>query len=298
MDDRSRQGLARWRWLGWVITLIALFFVGRWLLRVDHSVWASLRHVRLDWLLLSLAIFQFWFILRYWAWERIIARHGYTDARHANIKMWIMSEMYRYIPGNVWSFAGRWKGATTGGVAAKSTVHALMVEAGGLLSGAAIVTLVVLGQPYMWLAPFVAGAVVLFGPAVIRLMIRIIRHDTIIFPRQENAVLLLLYMFVWMVFGAAHVALFRAMAPTIGSVPDMTAMSVSVISWFIGYVTIITPMGLGVREAVFSQRLAAVTSIPVATAGLLAVISRVWLVVSEIVFLGIAILWSAIRGRD
>lgn len=294
-ESKPRTRIAWWRIVGWVVTLAAFGFIGRWLLGVDTRVWQTLRHIRLGWLLLSVVIIHVWFFLRIVAWDIIIRRHGYAHGWRTSSRLWMTSEILRYIPGNVWSFAGRFRGATSGGVDKRSTVHALMLEAGGLLSGAAIVTLGTLGRPWIWLTPVAAATILLVGPAAVRLMMRIIRHDVIHIDRRESTLLLAIYIIVWLIFGVAHIALFRALVPTIGNVAATVAMSVSVFSWFIGYVTIITPMGLGVREAVFSKSIVATTTLSVSIAGLLALIARVWLVLSEVVFFLIVMAVTARR---
>lgn len=297
MDDRPGPRLVWWRLLGWLITLLALGFVVRWLLKVDHAAWRTLLELNGWWLAASVAVFQVWFILRFWGWEFIIRRHGYTAQRQQNLRMWISSELLRYIPGNIWSFAGRFQGATAGGVERKSSIHALILEAAGLLSAAGIVSLASLGQPWIWWTPLAVILVVVVMPIIIRWMMRIMKHEALQFRWTEMAALLGLYLAVWIVFGLAHIVLFHALRPTIGALPASVAMGVSVFSWFIGYITIITPMGLGVREATFSKSLVAATSLSVSTAGLVAVISRVWLVVSEVIFFTLVMGWSSLRTR-
>lgn len=292
MDDRRGQGVNRWRWLGWVVSLIALAFVVRWLLNVDRTVWHNLIHLQWAWLVFSLAMFLLWFLARYWIWEFIIQRHGYGRGRGQNLRMWTTSELLRYIPGNVWSFAGRYRGARQGGVERGSTIQALALEAAGLLSGAAIVSLLTMSSAWRWTAPIIFLVIVAVGPQLIRWVLVKFKQQVETISRLESILIVGGYIVVWFIFGLAHVGLFRSMHSTIGDTSFWVAIMVSVFSWFIGYVTLITPMGLGVREATFANTLAANSTLPIATAGLVALISRVWMVVSELIFLGIVMIFS------
>lgn len=292
MDDRGSQGVGRWSWLGWVVSLLALGFVVRWLVRVDHAVWRNLLHFRWPWLALSLGFFLLWFILRYWIWEFIIHRHGYGQDRGQNLRMWTTSELLRYIPGNVWSFAGRYRGARQGGVERASTIQAIVLEAAGLLTGAGVVSLLTFSSPWRWTAPVIYLVAIAAGPQVIRWVLVKFKQQVAIMSRFEALMIISGYVVVWIVFGLAHMALFRAMQDTIGIVSWWLPITVSVFSWFIGYVTLITPMGLGVREATFANTLAAGSSLTIATAGLVALVSRVWMVLSELIFLGFVMVFS------
>ena len=295
MADRYRASIGFARFLGWVVSIVAFWFVIKWLLSVDHRAWSQLLHFDWWWLIFSLACFQLWFILRYVAWEYISRRHGYDAARHENLRMWILSELMRYIPGNIWSFAGRYRGARQGGTTRASTLQALLVEASGLLSGATVVTLCTLHH-WWWLAPIVAVFVVLAGPSIIRVIFRIAKQETTRVTRQEALVLLVMYSAIWLVFGVAHIGLFQAMKNILGPSSAMVAISISVFSWFIGYLTIITPMGLGVREAVFTKSLQSALEISSSTASLVAILSRVWMVVSEVFFLLLVLGWTTWRN--
>lgn len=109
MDDRRGQNINWTKLLGWVLTVAALVFVGRWLWRLDRSVWHQLTQLHIGWLAVSLGLLLGWFVLRFWAWRTISHHHGYQGPTSGNMRMWALSEFMRYIPGNVWSFAARWR---------------------------------------------------------------------------------------------------------------------------------------------------------------------------------------------
>lgn len=296
MDDRGGPSLKRWRWVGWVVSLLALAFVVRWLARIDGTVWRSLGHLNLWWLALSLGFFLLWFLLRFRVWEFIIHRHGYEHGRGQNLRMWTTTELLRYIPGNVWSFAGRYRGARSGGVERGSTFQAIGLEAGGLVYGAALVSVMTIDSPLRWLGPISFVFLIAYGPRLIKKFLHLVKQETVLISRLESLIIILGYVGVWLIFGLAHAALFQAMRSTLGSTGLWVAMSVSVFSWLIGYITLITPMGLGIREATLAKSLSTIGHVSIATAGLAALVSRLWMVISELIFLGLVMIFSHRRA--
>lgn len=296
MDNHPGQGLKIGRQIGLIVSLVALFFVGRWLYHVEPGTWSNLWHLSPKWMIVSLGLLQIWFCLRFWAWEYISHRHGYAGERHENLRMWAMSEILRYIPGNIWSFAGRYRGARQGGVERGGSIQALILEAMGLVIGAAIVSSWTIGGSLKWLTAVVFLMAVFFGPKIISRAFRLLKKtppETL--ARSEAATVVLLYISVWLIFGLAHGALFQAMRPLVGQVGLWPVISVSVFSWLIGYVSLITPMGLGVREAAMVKLLESRAAVGVGPASLAVLISRLWLVISEVVFIGLVMIWSRNR---
>lgn len=289
MDDRPGQGLAgRWRWFGWLISVVTLIFIVRWLFQVESSTWASLRLLNAGWLIISVLIFQLWFLLRYIGWQAIIRRQGYGPGHSQNIRMWITSELLRYIPGNVWSFAGRYRGARQGGVARAGGVTALVLEALGLVSGAGLAACLLAGTT-TFLTAGLLGTILLvtIGPPLMaKVAQRWARSGLATVTASDVLGLVTWYSLVWFVFALANVALFQAFGSSVTAGPGLMRLAwVSVASWLVGYLSFVTPMGLGVREVTF---VGLVTPwLPVTLASVVSTVSRLWLVLSELVFLGL-----------
>src|SRR5581483_5005769 len=61
--------------------------------------------------------------------------------------------------------------------------------------------------------------------------------------------------------------------------------SLFVLSWAIGYLSIVTPMGLGVREIATSEELVLIGKIGFGTASAISILSRAFLIIAELLFL-------------
>lgn len=285
-----------WQFIGWLVTVLALFFVGRWLLKLDHNVWRSLRHLNYAWLLGSIVVFQVWFLLRFLAWEFIVQRHGSESQRHITLRTWTLSELARYVPGNVWSFAAKYRGSVIGGAKPAATLQALGIEGFSQMTGAGLTAIALYDLKHLW---WVALIIIFLFPVLVPSLIRILskwkRWSEV--PKisvVESLGLLLWYSAVWALFGLATAMTYWSF-PNVPPVTLLWLTGVNVAAWFIGYITLITPMGLGVREVAFVKLTAGV--VPTAMASLIALVTRLWFVVSELVFLLLVVLWSSVQRK-
>ncbi len=290
MDDRRSQGIAWWRILGWVLSLAAFAFVGRLLLTVDPTVWTNVRGLNIGLALLSLLLLQGWFILRFSMWQTLGRYFGFGDEQISHVRMWALSEFARYIPGNVWSFAARYKGARQRGGSRAGATLAVVIEALNLVAGAAFVTGMFI-QPRFWSVWLLAAVVyVLVMPQFI---IRLARWRKWGFPATLKVAgvtkLLLISLVTWTVYGLAQALMSKSLQGI--ATPNIIILSgANVAAWLVGYLSIITPMGLGVREVALSTFLASTVADGIGS--VLAVLTRVWLILSELVFLGLVIIFS------
>lgn len=293
MDDSPRPRLNLLRLAGWVLTIIAFWYISRWLVAQDSEVWRTATHLQPGWLALALGLFLLWYYLRATAWDRISRLHGFGEGRHVNLRLWSQSELMRYVPGNVWSIAARFRGATAGGVSRGGSAQALALEALLQLAGAAIVTgWFWLGGWWKALALGTFAALPFLLPWLMPRLWKLMRRTTIlptVAPQQLN-LLIGLYVAIWLVFGLANAAIYYAF----GSLPVVNIawlIGLNVTAWLIGFLSFITPMGLGVREVVIVKLFSDVVAS--GPASVVAVVSRIWLIISEVVFF----LLATIIGR-
>ncbi len=284
MDHSARPRLNWWQLIGWALTLVAFWFIGRWMFAQDRSVWSIAVHLQPAWLALALGLFLVWFYVRAMAWDRISRLHGFGEGQKLNLRMWSQSELMRYVPGNIWSVAARYRGATAGGVSRGGSAQALALEALLQLAGAAIVA------GWFWLGGWWKAATLgLFAalpfllPKLLPRLWKLLRRTSILPPVAPNDlnILIGLYTLIWLIFGLANAALYFAFTdlPLVG-ISGLIGLNVA--AWLIGFLSFITPMGLGVREVVVVQMFAPVVAS--GPASVVAVVSRLWLIVSEIVF--------------
>lgn len=205
---------------------------------------------------------------------------------------YFLSFLPRYVPGTVWGYLGRseWLDRYHAVGYRKSSVGSLL-EAGSFVATALLAaSLAYLAAP--WRAPVLlllavgcATGWVLLGRSVaapVRSRLRLI------------AVALLVYAFYWLVQGLSLGAVCRALGIAQG-VDLLHLAAAAGAGWSVGFLTLFVPAGFGVRELSLTYLLTTQSAVPPAEANLVAVLSRVCMIVAELLMLAAAVAW---RLRD
>ena len=93
------------------------------------------------------------------------------------------------------------------------------------------------------------------------------------------------YLLLWGLLGAAFFLFIKSFYPVTAS-QLFTVTGIYATAWSIGFLSVITPSGLGVREGILSVLLTSI--LPPATAMLVALLSRLWTLSAELAVTGVA----------
>lgn len=300
-------------WLGAFLLLATVFlllaFRGQWSALDD--AWATTDggwRFRVGWLLaaLALGVSNLLGMATLWTW--LARKLGQGVTYREGTVAWLGANLGRYIPGKVWQLAGLaayLKGRGRSGSTA--LVAALVFQIVILLSGIAVVLLTLRGQASAAfggsLVPpltIIVALAATLHPAVLRRATRVLGRwlkedtETDALPhagegsRHVGWVLGAALLPAWGVYGVGLWCLTAGVSagPVGGDVWSFTGVFAG--SYVAGYLSLVTPGGLIVREGVMTLLLAAVTPIPAAMAAVLAVLARLWTIVSEITAFGVA----------
>lgn len=207
---------------------------------------------------------------------------------------YFLSFLPRYVPGSVWGYLGRgeWLNSTHG-VGYRASSSGSLLEAGSFVATAlgfaalayladawrsAALALVAVGCALGWLLLGRAAAARGQGQWKQRRQWRL------------PAAALLVYAGYWLVQGLSLGAVCRAlgMAPAVDLL-HLTAASGA--GWSVGFLTLFVPAGFGVRELSLTYLLTTQSGVPAAAANLAAVLSRVCMIVAELLMLAAAVAW-------
>lgn len=285
----------RWRWLQWALGVLVAGFAVRALVRN----WDQLRtqplalEVKPGYLVASVLLVWAMYALLVWAWKFMLACWGQSLDGWSAARIWTVSSLGKYLPGKVWAIAGMALMAQQAGVAAwAATGSAVVLQALAVGTGAAVVGLtgavaleaahpgarLALGA--LVLASAVGIGLVLWPPFVQRLL-RLARVPAAqaVAPRPEGVVAgIAVNAVAWVGYGIALWLLARGTLPA-ARLDRSTAVAVFTASYLAGFLALIAPGGLGVREGLFILILQQPLGIAAATA--LAVASRLLLTVTE-----------------
>lgn len=292
---------------------LALLFIGLLL----HAQWEELQHyewrIDLRWLMFSAGLMIAAWAIEVFLWLRMLGTVGSRLPYWTSLRAWFLSAIVRYIPGNIWQPMSLTYLAAQRGVPIEATLTSLLLyqlitilAVGPIAAGYFMLTGNQGTLPDV-LSEATFGVVALAVTPVIIFMARprwlleginwgldrIGRPRLPIeLPRPTLLCLFALSAFDWLLWGAT----FYALAYGIGvAVPgeNVSAMlhllPLYPVAYAIGFLSFLTPSGLGVREGALYVLLAPLLGGGNAT--MLALAMRIWTTLGEVVAAGIGALF-------
>ncbi len=294
------------RLVGPALVALVAVFLGRVL--VQGFSQASRYEWRLDvsYLLLSVVLILLYYAQQWGGWRLIMRRFGDPLSVPESAVIWFSTILGRYVPGSVAMVVGRIGLCRKHGIPASATLASIVYENALILITAVI--LAAASVPFWPPFPFeeYAALLVLLAPLCLILL-----HPTI-FARVANAalrrfdrgplgatlpfgqVLALIpyYLGGWVILGLGFAALCEAVAPiSWGDVPPLVGGYA--FAWEIGFLALVTPSGLAVKEAALYAVARLVFPPPIAAA--VVVLSRLWQTLAEVG--AAAVVWAFARGK-
>ncbi len=293
-----RQLLAH-PWLRMTVLGLSLAF----LFLVLRAYWADMRSlqvtVRWWWVAASVAVLLPCLLMEVWLWRSLLDQIGWSLPLRGAAGVWFLSNLARYIPGNVWQFVGMMElGAASGiprkAILASVLLHQLFSNLTGLLAGLPALANAARIAPTVLLAVLVvlvAGIAVALSPPVLagagRALNSIVRPTTagVQLRRRPLIALFCGYCLYWVWLGTAFWLLGRGLGAGSGSLVGWASAFPA--SYVAGYLSLLTPSGVGVREGVLALLLAPVAG--AGLAGVVALVARLWLTLAELLAAAVAL---------
>ena len=284
-----------------VVFLLSLAF----LVAIVQRQWAVLQtyewQITPGWAVLALVGLELAWLFELDTWRMILRSLGGPLSYRRAAPIWFLSNIIRYIPGNIWQFLGMAELAAEEGVPRMATftsivLHQAISTAAGVVL--ASVYFAVAGQQewFVWLRPFLLLTplgLLLLQPRVLErflnwAMAKLHRPPLrVTLTWGQIWLLLLRYLLVWLAMGLSFAALVRALTPFgWDTVPYLVASWAA--AYVIGYLSLLTPSGLGVREGILALLLAPVFAAPLPV--VIAIVARLWMVLAELLAAGAALL--------
>jgi len=278
------------------VRLGALALALLFLIAVLRSHWQGLSAYRFTiraWpLVLSLLLLATAWLLEVVLWRFVLSRLGYRLPLVRASGVWFLSNIVRYIPGNVWQFLGMMELAADSGVPRAVTMtsvalHQVLSNLAGLLVGAYVIVAGgrLTAYRYVALAALLMLALAIVAPRLLPRLLGWLVHlgggqpAPVRLTPWANLALLVFYAVYWLLAGLAFWQLGMALNLPLGGLPGL-CVSAFALAYVSGYLSLLTPSGLGVREGVLVLLLSA--ALPGSGVALLAIAARVWMVSGEL----------------
>lgn len=294
--------LARSRWIaatvGAAVLLAWAFFLHRQLQAIQHYPW----HIPPIAPLLAIGLGACYFAGLALCWAFLLRRVALEQhvSLAAAVRVWLLSMMTRYIPGNVWHIVSRVAlahqlGVNNTQVFTSAAVEQVLTLLGALaLFGCTLPFWRVGTLGRTWLLVLVPLGLLMLHPRVLGQILIWLATKTgraqfaWRYTYCEIVILVAAYMLPNLCAGMALSLLVWGMSAV--SLADLPLLfGAAALAWVIGYLSFFTPSGLGIREAVLVTLLSQLYPTPVALFASL--LFRVVLTIGEMLAVGSA--WAA-----
>jgi hypothetical protein len=244
------------------------------------------------------------------AWHQLIRGLGYSIELIEVFQGYILSFLPRYIPGTVWGYwsRGEWLKQSYGIPYADSTFSSLLeiglwlltstvAAAGCYLWEAWLIPLWLLAIPGLLVIPWLAWASlrVITTAAMIKRLVGRWGPEEIRFDFSHWLLAYLIYLVFWLCYGFSLVQIVQGLGHTQAGLAQ-TTLAYS-LAWLVGFVILIAPTGLGVRELMLSSLLAHQFNLLPELASAIAVTSRFTIYLAEVIWLLLGLALSRMRTK-
>jgi uncharacterized membrane protein YbhN (UPF0104 family) len=290
-----------------LILVLAVLFMALALISQWQQI-ASVEWAIDPWLLgVSLLALVGLFFLDALGWHLLLRAMGFAVPLRHSVFIWLLSSLSRYIPGGVWSYTSRMSLVSRYGVDMASAAVSLYLETLLLLTSS-----IAVGIPALFLAVdlpvSVSDAVivwVLLGLLMHPRIIRLLRYlpgkagaafARVAIPSMSGIISLYAYYIVfWLLFGAVFIVFVNAFQQ-VDTENYAFLVSVIAMAFCVGFIAVVAPGGIGVRESMMFVLLVSVFSSPVSL--VVAVASRVWMMLAEVVALALSFFLKGSRREE
>ena len=296
LELQKRLPLIR-RVAGYVLAALVLFFLGRMLYQSQTELAAQRITFQFEpgWLILSLIFQVIGLSLSVETWRRLLEEmDGHISFRDA-FRIWWFSNLTRYIPGNIWQPATMAVLGEREGVPKSKTLlsQALFILMTLALAGVLSITLLPLADPVRTALLVSCAAAVLFFAVppvyqfVLRVIARLMRYESAqsLSSFWRGLLPLIIAALMWLGYGLSFYFFVRALGIT-GEPSWTTAVPLYAGAYLIGYLSFLTPSGLGIREGAMAFFLSAY--LPGSIAVAVALLARLMAIAGEMICVGIA----------
>lgn len=289
--------------LGWPLSLIALFFLIKSFL--PHLSTLSQIVLHPNWLSLSVGFICFvgYYYLRSFIWYKLLQLRNHKLDTHESLFQWSNAQLRRYIPGNIWGIVGISLHFEKRNVPRKDIAASVLTESQLVVIAAIFLSLLsfpLLAQLFIFprylqtLAVIVvsAGTVIYFFSSYILSKFKktpkfiLFLFPPFSFERIISLWVMMIIAFLFYGIGTYFiVTAFTYLSPLL----FWQFVGFFILSLLVGFVSFITPTGLGVREGAIALGLKTVMS--GSLAAFVAIVARGVLIFSELFAIGIMYLF-------
>jgi len=282
------------------IILCAFFFLGR------HVYLHADEIMRFEWridypmLAFSILFLSFLLLLQAFGWYMILKALNISVNIWLCIKIYTITQLGRYIPGKVMLLVGRVLMSEQMGISKTLTSVSVLFEALLFTAGAFFGIGILYAMAHRihlvgfngWIigGGLIAGMVLLYPPVSRWVMARLyffkfkdsVPDICFSFRFHKMGMICVYYTVLWILIGLSFYLVVRSITGSALN-PDLFADTACIylVSWMIGFLSIVAPGGMGVRETVMAIMFQQI--LPIYLVSAVSILARVWATAAELI---------------
>jgi glycosyltransferase 2 family protein len=255
---------------GYLLVLLSFIFIIRSFLKIDLSILKNIIDLTwIPWSILMVVIYAFCYVLYSIAWKYIIESYSSKKLDNALVmNIYMRSNVAKYIPGNIFHFAGRHYLVRKEGISDKALLFGNMTEIASLIFYSSLIILIGFASGcinipesvltkiktvYLLIGASIFAAAVILFFIIIKLRKKKINWK--FFLSVSNLPLIIknsfLYTFIFIVLGSILYVITFILLKNSFSFDNMLYVICSFsLAWVLGFIVPGAPGGLGIRETV------------------------------------------------
>ncbi|MBU3978466.1 DUF2079 domain-containing protein [Patescibacteria group bacterium] len=291
--------------IGWPLSIVALYFIWQIISPRSQNLLTDLKNIKLSLLAAGIICFILFYFLRGFIWHRLLKEYAYQIPLKQTNYLWAISELKRYIPGNIWSILGRTILFSQKGVKKRDSGILLIIEAQIFIISCTITSLLSIPfflsffLPHIPFQPFIVGIIIFTVICLSLLYIynRNFRKKIPFIPKfhpKNTAFLIFISTISLLFFGLGN---YFAISSVIFLHPQLLPqlMGFFCLTIMLGYLSFITPAGMGIREGILTIGLSKISGL--SASAFASLFARIILIFAELIFIIISFLWTKINNK-
>lgn len=301
-----------------VIQALLLLATVVWVTRALERQWHDVRavaattQIRWNWILIASVMVLLTYGMLIQSWRLLLSGWGGRLRYGAAVRIWTIANLGRYLPGKVWSVSAlgvlAQREGVSGVTAAGAAILGTLLNIGtgfGILALSGAPTLGAF-SPTLRLASVSASVAFVLVTALLPVLLPPVLQKIVSWrqlpplethlPGRALWIATGMNALSWLGYGMAFAAFTRGVAPQVHGSPILF-VTVWTASYLMGYVVLFAPGGIGVRDVAMGGGLVALALAGNADATWIALTSRVWMTVLEVLPGLLALLWVPLSTR-
>ena len=294
--------------IGWLLAILILAFLVRlfYINRAELAAWQW----NIDWTKAVISAFLLFlaYITAAIAWKTIISGFGHKVGLSDSFRIVYLANLGRYIPGKIWQVFGMVALAKEVGIPARTSLGSFVLAQAYSLPASFLLIPIFIGnidsleqlaiyKDLFYLAfaiSFIAFLILFFKPGglsgALNWVLKILKREPVDYkPNFKNRIAIFnWYLLTWTLFGFAFHFFLEALLDN-STLPLNYAVGTYIAAYILGYISFLSPGGLGFREGVMTALLTPFLGVGVAVS--ISLIHRVWITCAEAI-ISLMALWT------